>query len=240
MLRVSVLGAGSSYPPPGFAGPCIMVEHGDSRLLVDAGESCASRLGLHGIRPCEIENVYVSHLHIDHWAGLHSIAIGRVASGCKGGMRIIAPWLGEEPVPEGLAILEDRGHATLTRETPSIGGALIEPVRVRHTVATYGLRISSGGRSVFYTSDTMFYDGLVEEARGVSLLIAEATLPGDVDPVEAGMHMRVADALRLARASGAGILGLVHLSPASLGEARKTLGVEGLVLLVGEGYTVAL
>ncbi|MCE4628553.1 MAG: ribonuclease Z, partial [Desulfurococcales archaeon] len=195
MLRVSILGAGSSYPPPGYAGPCIIVDLGGETILLDAGESCASRLGQLGVSPCEVENVYISHRHIDHWAGLHSIAIGRVAGGCKGGMRIIAPWLEEDPVPEGLSLLVDRGHATLTSEPPSIAGARVEPVRVRHEAVAYGLRVSSGGRAVFYTSDTMLFEGLVEEARGSTLLIAEATLPEGIDPVVAGMHMRVSDAL---------------------------------------------
>lgn len=61
-MRVCVLGSGSS-------GNCTFVEHGPTRLLIDAGlrfKSIVERLANIGIDPATLAGILISHEHSDH------------------------------------------------------------------------------------------------------------------------------------------------------------------------------
>jgi ribonuclease BN (tRNA processing enzyme) len=97
---------------------------------------------------------------------------------------------------------------------------------------------NEGETIAFYTGDTLYYPDLAREARGARVLLAEATLPREIDPEKAGMHMSVADTLRLASESGAGMLILLHLTPESLEEAVGLESPAHMPVLFGEGYSI--
>ena len=64
-MKLWVLGSGSS-------GNAVLIECGDSRVLVDAGfgtRTLATRLGTIGIAPASIEACIVTHEHTDHVKG---------------------------------------------------------------------------------------------------------------------------------------------------------------------------
>lgn len=70
-MRVCVLGSGSK-------GNCTYIECGDTKVLVDAGLSCAQiekRLQSIGINPFSISAILVTHEHSDHIAGAPQFAI---------------------------------------------------------------------------------------------------------------------------------------------------------------------
>ena len=69
-MRVCVLGSGSK-------GNCTYIECGDTKVLVDAGLSCAQiekRLQTIGINPFSISAILVTHEHSDHIAGAPQFA----------------------------------------------------------------------------------------------------------------------------------------------------------------------
>jgi phosphoribosyl 1,2-cyclic phosphodiesterase len=69
-MRVCVLGSGSS-------GNCTYIEHGLTRLLVDAGlraKEIVRRLSLIGIEPETLSGILISHEHHDHIHGAAALA----------------------------------------------------------------------------------------------------------------------------------------------------------------------
>jgi phosphoribosyl 1,2-cyclic phosphodiesterase len=61
-MRVCVLGSGSS-------GNCTFIEHGSTRLLIDAGlrfKSIVERLSNIGVDPTTLDGILISHEHSDH------------------------------------------------------------------------------------------------------------------------------------------------------------------------------
>ncbi len=231
-MIVAVVGGGGSYPPPHYGGPSILVDTGDFRLLLDCGEDCLTGLASTGYSPCDIDAVYVSHIHIDHWAGIPSLATARIAESCPR-LRVLArsdvmAYLGgylETFTPSRLELsLEAAGGFPLSR------GYRVETRPVSHSVPTYGVLILEGDyRIAVYTSDTRINPSLLEWARDVPLLIAEATLPSSLGEVaDRTGHMTVEDFLRLASEARPGRAVAVHLSPGSLGELERLTG-EGRV-----------
>jgi ribonuclease BN (tRNA processing enzyme) len=100
-----------------------------------------------------------------------------------------------------------------------VGPFEIEPFRVYHPVEAYGVRVTGpsslvpGERvTLAYTGDTDACDGVVELARDVDLLLAEAAFQeGRDDGVDRGIHLTGKRAGEVAEAAGAKRLILTHL-----------------------------
>lgn len=70
-MRVCVLGSGSK-------GNCTYIECGDTKILVDAGLSCAQiekRLNELSVNPFSISAIFITHEHSDHIAGAPAFAL---------------------------------------------------------------------------------------------------------------------------------------------------------------------
>ncbi|MEB2837339.1 MAG: MBL fold metallo-hydrolase [Desulfurococcales archaeon] len=225
-MLISIVGGGGSYPPPGYGGPSALIDTGGEVLVLDCGEDCLTGLAVSGYHPCDVEAVYVSHVHIDHWAGLPSLVTAKAAESCPR-LRVVA----EEDVLVDLKPLLLRVTAASLEPSIvpvvdySLDGFRLRTFRTEHPVPTYGLTIAEGGvKLVTYTSDSGFTGALKSEARGARVLIAEATLPSSLEGIAAGSgHMTVSDFLSLAEESGAEHAIAVHLSPGSLSELRERL-----------------
>ena len=240
MALISIAGAGGSYPPPGMGGPSLVVEDGAVAVL-DCGEDCLRGLSLLGLSPCDPEIVYVSHVHIDHWAGLPALAVARIAEGCPR-LRILAH---PRVLDSGLAtalqrVLPRSLDASIEpAESFTVGGLTAHLFPVEHTVPTYGVLLERGGRRlVAYTSDTRPSQAIAQRLEGVEVLVAEATLPSRHGQVarDSG-HSTVEGFLGLARQARPGLAIAFHLSPESLQElAGRLRGEEaGRVMIAWPG-----
>ena len=204
----------------------MLVDTGEARILLDCGEGCVASLQESGYGPCDPDLVYVSHVHIDHWSGLPSLAVARIAEGC--------PRLPLRAHPEVLALLEPEAMAALPSslqleakpigKVESLGNTRLEVFPVSHSVATYGARIVAGDVVVAYTSDTRLHEDLYRRLHGSSILLAEATLPARLRNVALkDGHMTVADFLALVENASPGVAVAVHLSPESRRELAERL-----------------
>ena len=119
-MRFASLGSGSQ-------GNCLIVDAGDTRLLLDCGFSTRAtieKLARLGISPEEIDGVLVTHEHSDHMAGVFRFA-------CRFGIPVhlthgtyTAAARGKTPLPECHLI---DSHATF-----AIGSLEIHPFPVPH------------------------------------------------------------------------------------------------------------
>jgi ribonuclease Z len=242
-IKLYILGSGGSYPPPGFSGPCILIEHPHLRLLVDPGEGCLSKLMLKGFTPCSIDLIYVSHIHADHWIGLHSLSVARIAENCPF-LSLWAPTFSDDD----LVILRKILPSNINLKQLKINKLdisktiTIETIPVAHTVQTRGLIIESHKSRIFYAADTKADHKLYNIKYPVDVLIGEATFPSNMREYAAKKgHMSVTDLFHLAKHLGAKIVVPVHLSPYSLSEL---IGMERKMrepeVLIGEGLEVVL
>lgn len=240
-MKIRVLGSGAAYPRPGGACSGFLLEDGETRVWLDAGNGTFARLTEH--LPCaEVDAIVVSHSHGDHTADLLPMMYALGFDTEVGGLPVHAP----VDVPQRLgAGLGEGSMQVLSRvfdfraiEEPFEVGALrFEPFPTYHPVETYGFRVAAGGGTLVYTADTAYYAGLVESCSGADVLLSEATfVRGDEAPD--GLHLWAEEAGMVAAKGGAGRLVLTHIwgtsDPRTAVEEASTV-YEGPVEAAVEG-----
>jgi ribonuclease BN (tRNA processing enzyme) len=213
----TVLGCGAAYPRPGGACSGFLVSADGANVWVDAGNGTFARLQ-EFVSYREIDALVLTHGHADHVADVLPLmyALGfdpqeppttSLLVYAPGDVEASLTWpLGGTSLEIFKKVFEFRSIAVPFE----IGGISFQPFRTKHPAETYGLRISNGGRSVVYTSDTGTFPELADACRDADILVCEATY---VDGVEAapGVHLWAREAGRVATESGAKRLVLTHI-----------------------------
>jgi ribonuclease Z len=226
MVRVLVLGSSclvstEARRPTHLA--CLGSDHG---LLVDCGVSPRGRLEELGIGRDAIDDIFITHFHPDHAAGLPLFLMEMHLQGRRkpvniyGGGDVISRlrktldlyrW---KSVPEQLPVSfrpVKPAPRVKVLENPEFR---VWACAVRHVVPTLGVRVDllREGRSFVFSADTEPSTDLAAFARGAGLLIHEATGEG------VG-HSTAGQAAAIAREAGVEKLLLIHVDPYADGEA---------------------
>ena len=111
---------GSTPWPPTLAqsGTSIVLELGNGtpfprRLFFDFGNGCVKNIMQRGILPPMVRDIFISHLHVDHYADLPYFMPFRAWSGgWRNGLRIFGP-SGDRP-ETGTQYMVDKMHEMMT------------------------------------------------------------------------------------------------------------------------------
>jgi ribonuclease Z len=76
-LHAGLCGSGSPLADPTRSGPCVFVVAGKHLYIVDTGDGAARKLAVMRLPPARIDDVFLTHFHSDHIAGLGDIFIQR-------------------------------------------------------------------------------------------------------------------------------------------------------------------
>ena len=87
-LHIYICGAGSPLPDPKRSGPCIGVLAGKQAFIFDAGTGGSRNLGAMGFPLGQTEQIFLTHLHSDHFDGLGEMLLG---TWINGGFFVINP-----------------------------------------------------------------------------------------------------------------------------------------------------
>lgn len=247
-MNVTVLGTGASFPRPGGACSGYLVSEGDAHVWVDAGNGTFSRL-TEVLDLRDLDALILTHVHADHIADVLPLMYALALDGNARAAPL--PLYAPGPVDKGVALF--LGGASremfarvfdqrLIDGAITIGDLRIEPFRTNHPIETYGLRFTSDGRRVVYTSDTAIFPELADECRDADLLICEATY---VDRIKAepDVHMWAREAGTLAAKAGVKSLVLTHVLPTAdlaqaVAEAAKEYTGPVEAAVEGKRYTV--
>jgi ribonuclease BN (tRNA processing enzyme) len=233
-MRLQVLGSSGGYPAPGNPNSGFLLEHGGTRLWLDAGTGTFAALqGL--IDFTRVDALVLSHVHADHCADVFPLYVAirfEVAGGfrlplyCPPGTReTLAPLLLEEGWEQlGVAFefrqIDAGDHA-------EVGGVRLSFLRTDHPAHTLAVRAETGAGVLTYSADTGPGVDLAGFARGSDLLLCEATYQDG--RAGAPVHLSARQAGETARRAGVEALALTHVWPpldpeVSLREARETAG----------------
>ncbi len=75
-MKIRIIGCGNAFSYINF-NQSFVLEEGDSRMLIDCGSRVPLALINAGIKPSEIDTIYISHAHADHVGGLEEMAFSR-------------------------------------------------------------------------------------------------------------------------------------------------------------------
>jgi ribonuclease BN (tRNA processing enzyme) len=215
-MRLTVVGCSGSHPGPESACSCYLVEHNGFRLVLDLGNGSLGPLQRF-IDPSEIDALYLSHLHGDHWLDL--VPLAHVRRHQPDAVVRVLPVMA--PVAERGRIAGAFGHPASELDDvfefadPAegmIGPFEVTLIRTVHPVETHAIRLTAGGKSLVYTADTGPFPELAGFAQGADLLLAEAGFSDDYEhPPD--MHLTGADAGRLAADADVRQLVITHVAP---------------------------
>ena len=220
-MRVTILGAGTAIPTPGYSPAGILVQVGRERILLDAGAGTLQRLRAAGVTIFELDRLFLTHYHLDHCLDMASLLFARR----------IPTAIRQKPLaiygPHGLRRLHrrlnqafrgwvgPRGYHLTLRElhaaTLRLPGYAVRTKRMNHyDTGAIGYRLTAAGKSLAYSGDTDTCRAIVELGRGVDVLILECSVP-DERKIEG--HLTPSECGRIAAEAGCRHLVLTHFYP---------------------------
>jgi ribonuclease Z len=193
-IKVTLLGTGTPIVNFNRFGMSTLVEAGSQKLLFDAGRGVVLRLQQKGASIRDINAIFVTHLHSDHITGLPDLyATGAILPLAIGGRKTpLDLWgpIGIENVARGIEqVFTDNNRFRADEIAPAATriaahqlseGVVYERDDVKVTAflvnhgriaPAYGFRVDHAGHAVVLSGDTAYAPNLVDEAKGVDLLV---------------------------------------------------------------------
>jgi ribonuclease BN (tRNA processing enzyme) len=203
-IVVTFAGSGDAFGSGGRLQACIHILRPgpDAPVLVDCGATSLVALKRCGLDPGQIEAVFVSHLHGDHFGGLPFLILDGQFSRRTAPLTVVGPPgtrsrldTAMECMFPGSAAVQRRFPVRVVELEPgsaaSAAGVHATAWEAAHPsgAPALALRLVMNGKIVAYTGDTAWTDALTEVAAGADLLIAEAYYRNKAVPY----HLRLAD-----------------------------------------------
>src|SRR3990170_8007217 len=173
-MRLTIIGCGDAFGAGGRLQTSFQVRASRSTFLIDCGASTLIGLRRLGLQPNDIDTVFITHLHGDHFGGLLWLLIDAlyvskrtrplVVTGPKGiEARFVAA---TEALYPGMTTIERAFDLSFIeyeeRRAIEVGGVTVTPFEVRHPSGAppYALRFASDGKVLAFTGDTGWVEAI--------------------------------------------------------------------------------
>ncbi|MEI8331223.1 MAG: ribonuclease Z [Methanomicrobiales archaeon] len=220
-MQVTFLGTNGWFDTPAGNTCSALVQSEEYDIIFDAGNGIAKADRY--ITQKKPVYLFISHLHIDHIAGLHTLVKFRLKK-ClhictqKGSIEDLnafvrepftVPFSGLPYKTDILELAEGRHKLPFT----------VECLPLIHPAPCFGYRLELEGKVITYCTDTGVCDNAITLGRNADLLITECGLrPGEESP--GWPHLNPDTAIAIARLAKAKRLALMHFGA----EVYKTVG----------------
>lgn len=214
-MRITLLGTNGWYDTPTGNTPCVLIQARDFDIILDAGYGF-SKLDAY-LEPGKPAMIFLSHFHLDHLIGLHTLA----KFNFPGGLHIYAQTGARDALNTLLSpvftvpfsrlkfplTIHELNEGVHSHPLPFTTLPLI------HSVPCLGYRFEVDGRTVTYCTDTGYCENAVLLAQDADLLLTECSLSPGTDSDPGWPHLNPHLAAKIARESGAKRLVLTHFDP---------------------------
>jgi len=237
MIKLTVLGSGTCVPSIKRNAPGYLLEAAEFRALVDCGSGTLLQLEKAGRSYREIDAVFITHRHPDHFADLIPLVQALLATPNykrEKDIFIIAP--------EGFREYYNMTVGSL------LSGAILDFIRIVeihnkldlgpfhvltaktvHSQDSIAYRFEHNGKTVVFTGDADYDQGIIDLSKGADLLIADCSFP---DEMKTKGHLCSRECGLIAEKAGVKKLVLSHIYPDDspdierVTESGKTFGGE--------------
>jgi ribonuclease BN (tRNA processing enzyme) len=213
-MKVTFLGTNGWYDTLTGNTCSVLVQTGEYNIIFDAGNGFAKAdRYIHQEKPTFL---FISHYHIDHIAGLHTLVKFRFSHPLHICGQPGIPAVLRSLVREPFTVPFDQLPFPVEFIELSEGRHLVPfPVECRalvHPVSCFGYAITIDDKKIVFCTDTGPCNNAVHLSRNANLLITECGLkPGEKSPE--WPHLNPEDAIRIAQEAQAKRLALIHFGP---------------------------
>lgn len=248
-MKLRVLGAHAPYAPPGGACNGYLLETGGMRIMIDCGNGSFAQLQQY----CDfrqLDALIITHYHPDHFHDYHCIrhAIDgslRDKSRTKP-LAVIAPTQGAPytEMCEWAGVFATWPVSEYLQQPTPLGDISLFFYENSHPVKSYACSFTQENKRIVYTSDTSWYNELVDFCYEADLLVCEASaLHRDKQTALEKGHLTAGQAGFLAASAHVKHLLLTHLWPETdewqlLKEAKESFGGEITLAKTGLSFSV--
>ena len=185
-MKVTFLGCGDAFGSGGRYQTCILLAS-PQKVLLDCGCSALIVMRRFGVDPNEISAIFLTHLHGDHFGGVPFFLLdAQMISKRTAPLTIVGPPGTRERILSLMEVMFP-GSSKVQRAFSweifdlepgtlrDVAGAKLTTYPMVHPSGSpsTAVRINFDGRTVVYSGDTEWNDGLAAAARGSDLLISE-------------------------------------------------------------------
>lgn len=246
---ITFLGVSGALPDVGKDAASFLI---NGKYLVDTGWYSALKMRQYGYDPLNVECIFITHLHQDHYIGLpHILFYGGLSQQAKSNampLKIIGPAEDIERVVtlaveflqihrypelavdyEVVRLSPGQTYATEAFELKTCATRHFSGRNVPIQGLAYRFTDKATGAEFAFTGDTSFHPSIADLARNAPLLIHDVA------------HTAPEDAARIARQAQVRRLGLIHYADAAAEQALATAKeVFPNTFLAREGETLRL
>jgi ribonuclease BN (tRNA processing enzyme) len=186
-VSVTFVGAGDAFNAAGRCHACYFVRASTTCFLLDCGPTVLLGLKQAGLPVNDVDTVFISHLHGDHFAGIPFLFLAWLFETERHRpVTIVGPQGTEQRVREVYRAMyrdlstrpmpfEVRYVEVEPGEIRQFGPVELLPFRVPHqeTEVSLGFRLAVDGKTITYSGDTGWSEELVIQSQGADLFICE-------------------------------------------------------------------
>lgn len=224
-MKLTVLGSGTSVPHPRRSSPAFWLDTKGGSILLDFGPDSAHRMAQEELDWPNLDVIWISHFHLDHFGGLapflFSLKWSPQTQGRSKSLKIIGPHglkrlLGAINEANNYRLFRQTFEVVVNEITPNehfeiLPGIRASTLKTNHNAESLALRLTEDEEKTFvYTSDTGFTNELTTFAEFVDILLLECSFIKN-KPLET--HLELTEAIEIAESCGARKLVLTHLYP---------------------------
>ncbi len=224
-MKLIVIGSGTSVPHPDRSSSGYWVETQSGSMMLDFSPSAIHRIAAEGLDWANLDAIWISHFHLDHFGGLAPFLFGtKYAPETQDRSKPLMIF-GPPGLQSLLEIYDDAHQFGFLKQPFPLNVIEVEPnekfqitgdlravsLNTPHTPESRAIRLTDGeAKTLVFTADTGFTKELAAFAKTSDLFIIECSFIKE-KPVES--HIELAEAIYLARYSGAKQVMLTHLYP---------------------------